>query len=155
MQPAPPFQSGVARSLALADEAACPAAPPKVRWLPMRPVHLALILAGQKTTTLRRTAYAPGLYRTFNETRDAAAGILVHLDRPPLDPPLFWTALSPQEQQLLAETEGYRCPADFEAGARCLGIAGIGEFFAGKVPYYRHLVRPASEAEKRLAGAAR
>lgn len=100
--------------------------------LPMTPEHQALVLSGDKTSTLRSERYEPGVYPMLDRDGGCQGCCeVVRID----DKEVWWTGLRPEEQEALARSEGYPSAAALE---RALLKLGHRRFVRGMRGLWRH-----------------
>lgn len=114
--------------------------------LDMRKHHIALIVSGQKTTTLRPTRLRRGPRTLYIENLPEAT---VEIE---CQGPVMWPALSDDEKAALANSEGYTTVERFEDA--CKGFCSRGRYWLrgwlyGEKPMYLHKLSNPKTLEER------
>ena len=107
--------------------------------IPMQVQHQRLILTGDKTSTLRQERWDPGDYIMVGTNGDSLGSLRITEVG---EQPVSWNKLTPQQQQSLAESEGYDNKAIFMTAARRLRYS---KFIDGQRAMYVHTIEPVLE----------
>jgi hypothetical protein len=107
--------------------------------IPMTIVHQALILSGRKSTTLRAHRFDPGVYTMWGPSGASQGNLRVTSISTGR---ITWPHLTPAEQHMLAQREGYNDTTAFIAAARSLRL---GAFIDGAKALWLHHIEPILE----------